>query len=322
LLGVTTMAEGKWIAGLTPDLPVAAAARLVLSTRFGVVRDYLPLAAEKPDDDIEYVHQLRVGTRRAGAAVRVFKTCLPRKLRAAVRESLRTIRQAAGDARDWDVFLLGLPVVRPLTTAAGKPAFDFLAGYAIGQRTAAQVQLRQVAETAGPLFAEQSAALVDQAHEPRGDNPPATFGELAASQFGELLQALTEAVAANPTDPAALHQLRILAKRVRYALEIFADCFPPVFKERVYLAVEEVQELLGGIQDATVGLTQLAALRDRIKTRVPGEWSRLRKGFEGLMQSLRAKIPAGRKAFQKWRNEWAGLVEGLKLELVTATVTT
>ena len=64
------MAEGKWINGLTPDMPVADAARVVLAARFEVVRQYLPLAAAKPYEDVEYVHQLRVGTRRAGAALR------------------------------------------------------------------------------------------------------------------------------------------------------------------------------------------------------------------------------------------------------------
>jgi CHAD domain-containing protein len=315
------MADGKWIPGLTPDLSVSEAARRVLTVRFAVVREYLPLAAQKPDEDREYVHQLRVGTRRAAAALRVFKPCLPRKLRATVRDSLRTLRRAAGEARDWDVFLTGLPQFKPLATPAGKPAFDFLAGYALGQRAAVQGQLVQAAETAGPHFAETGTALVHQVHEPRGDDPPARLGDLAAQQLGELLHALTTAAAANPTEPGPLHQLRILAKRVRYALEIFADCFPPVFKDTVYGAVEHVQELLGEVQDATVGLAQLAALRERVKAAISGEWPRLQRGFEGVMHSLRAKVPAGRKAFQKWRQQWAELMDGLKLELVTTTVT-
>ena len=64
------MADGKWIEGLTPEMAVAEAATVVLAARFEVVRRYLPLAAEKPYDDLEYVHQLRVGTRRAAAALR------------------------------------------------------------------------------------------------------------------------------------------------------------------------------------------------------------------------------------------------------------
>src|SRR5262245_13803737 len=126
------MADGKWVPGLTPSMSVTEAAQAVLAARFEVVRHFLPLAAEKPYEDPEYVHQLRVGTRRAGAALRVFRDCLPRKARKTVKLYLRAIRRAAGDARDWDVFLLSLPDAKPFAAANGKPALDYLIGYGMG----------------------------------------------------------------------------------------------------------------------------------------------------------------------------------------------
>lgn len=315
------MADGKWIEGLSPDMEVPVAAREVLVARFQVVRHFLPMAIEKSFENVEYVHQLRVSTRRAAAALRVFAKCLPRRHLKAARESLRLIRQAAGDARDWDVFLLGLPNAKSMSTAPGKPALDFLSGYAMGEREAAQLRLVDAANTALSKFTQESENLPDLVHAGKDDDFPSSFGDLAARHLGELLNSLTSAAETNPTTPPELHQLRILSKRVRYALEIFVDCFPPFFRESVYPAVERVQELLGEIQDATVGLARLARLRDHVKQTIPPEWTRLRKGFEGYMQSLRAKIPAGRKAFQKWRTEWLRLVEGLKMETVMATVT-
>jgi CHAD domain-containing protein len=314
------MADGKWVAGLAPDMLVEEAAKVVLAARFEVVRDYLPLAVEKPYEDPEYVHQLRVGTRRTGAALRVFGECLPRKHLREAKRSLRVIRRAAGDARDWDVFLLGLSAAKPLAGATGKPALDFLIGYAMGERSAAQVRLVTAAAACGPGFTEESAALLTGAHESRSEKPPVNFGELAAGQFGELLRAFDESVRANPTEPTALHQLRILGKRTRYALEIFADCFPPEFKDTVYPAIEKVQELLGDIQDAVVGRDRLTGLRTRLKATVPGEWTRLQKGIEGLIQAMRAKLVSGRKGFQTWRREWVKLVAKLKLDIVAATV--
>jgi CHAD domain-containing protein len=281
----------------------------------------LPLAVENAAEDAEYVHQLRVGTRRLGAALRVFADCLPRKAHKEARWSLRRIRRAAGDARDWDVFLLSLPEFKPLATVTSKPALDFLVGYAMGERTAAQVRLVDAAAAASAAITRASEDLPSMVHEPKGENRSTALGDLAANQLGKLLASLTTASEANPTNPTDLHQLRILAKRVRYALEIFADCFPPVFKDKVYPVVERVQELLGDVQDATVGLARLGDLRNRIKQAMPGEWNRLRKGFEGMMQSMRSKVPAGRKTFQKWRSEWAELVVGLKIEIAVANVT-
>jgi CHAD domain-containing protein len=317
------MADGKWIAGLTPGMPVADAARVALAARFAVVRHFLPLAAEKPHEDIEHVHQLRVGTRRATAALRVFADALPRKLLKATRRTLRRIRRAAGDARDWDVFIVSLPAAKALSTKAAQPALDFLLGYAFGQRDAAQARLADAACEAGPLFAEQSEELPARAHEPRPEEgaQPANFGELAAAQFGVLFREFTSDVEANPKEPAALHALRITGKRLRYALEIFADCFLPAMKEAIYPRVEAVQELLGDVQDAAVGAERLAQIRATVEAVAPKELARVRKGIDALAKTLRARVPAGRKAFATWRAEWLELVKGLKLEVALVSVT-
>lgn len=314
------MADGKWIEGLTPDMGVAEAGTAVLSARLEVVRYFLPLAAEKPYENPEYVHQLRVGTRRAGAALRVFADCIPRKHRRLVRRRLREIRRAAGDARDWDVFLLGLRGSRALSTDSGRPALDYLAGYAMGERAAAQVPLESAVAEAGPPFMEESAALPGLSHAPREKSAPANFGELATAQFSTLLATFNAAAAANPGDPAAMHRLRIGGKRLRYALEIFAGCFPLAFKDAVYPAVEQLQEILGAIQDSTVGAEYLAGLRDRTAKTLPREWPRFRKGFEAHLKALRAKLPAGRRAFQKWRKHWEKLVRDFQEEVGLATV--
>jgi CHAD domain-containing protein len=315
------MADGKWISGLTPEMPVAEAAKAVLGARFEVVRQFMPLVMEQPYNDPEYVHQLRVGTRRAGAALRVFGECLPRKQLRALKRHLRAIRQAAGDARDWDVFRLGLPSAKSLTSSTGKPALDFLLGYALGERSSAQARLSDALLESGAAFRELSLSVTAAAHEPQGDNPPGNFGVLAAIQFGDLLGRFDDAVRANPTEPTDLHALRILGKRARYALEIFASCFPPVFRDAVYPAVEKAQELLGEIQDAAVGRDRLTTLKERIKLTVPNEWTRLQKGIDGLIQSLRSKIPAGRKAFSSWQKEWSELIATVKIQAAATTTT-
>src|SRR5438445_799947 len=99
------MAEGKWIGGLTADMRLTDAAKRILSVRLRAVGEVLPRAVQEADCDPEYVHQLRVATRRADAALRIFSACLPRKTYKAARRRLRGLRQAAGAARDWDVFL-------------------------------------------------------------------------------------------------------------------------------------------------------------------------------------------------------------------------
>lgn len=313
------MADGKWITGLTPEMPVADAARRVLTERFAVVREFLPLAVNRAWEDAEFVHQLRVGTRRSGAALRVFGHAFPRKHLKATKVVLRTLRQAAGDARDWDVFLAALPETNALSQASAKPALDFLLGYAFGQRAAAQSHLLTAEASTGDEFRELSEALPGRAREPDGDNAPPNLGALAVHQLGSLLRELTTEAEANPTDPAELHALRITAKRLRYAIELFANCFPPLLRETVYPEVERVQELLGDVQDASVGLARLTDIQAKLGAVLPKHLTRVKKGLAALSAELSAKVPAGRQAFAKWRADWLQLIAGLKLELLAAT---
>jgi CHAD domain-containing protein len=299
------MADGKWVHGLTPATPAADAARVVLAARFEVIRHYLPLAAGRPDENPEYVHQLRVGTRRAGAALRAFADCLPRKRLKAAKAGLRGLRQAAGDARDGDVFLAGL--LRSRDRGAGddaRPAFDFLLGYALGERAAAQARLVRAAAEAGPHYLADTTLLPSLVRPPKGEGAPRTFGDLADDQLGRLFGAFAAAVAADPGSPDDLHRLRILGKRLRYALEIFAGCYGPPLREEVYPAVERLQEVLGEVQDAAVGAARLEGLRDRVRRAVPGEWERVGPGIEGLIREHRAAVGDGREAFRAWRADW------------------
>ncbi|MBY0514433.1 MAG: CHAD domain-containing protein [Gemmataceae bacterium] len=305
------MADGKWITGLSPGMPAAAAARAVLAARFRLVRYYLPLAVERPYADAEHVHQLRVGTRRAAAAVRVFRNWLPGKHRRPVEEYLRTVRRAAGDARDWDVFLAGL------AARHDSPAFDFLLGFATGERAAAQDRLVEAAREADT----EVAVHLNKVRAPDGTAEAHTLADLASEHLPRLVGEFTAAAEANPDTPAALHRLRILGKRLRYAIELFVCCYAAPLKDELYPAVEAAQELLGGLQDAAVGTTRLRRLRDQVRQAVPAEWPRLEPGVEAMLAELKEKVPAARAEFGAWREGWLRLAAGHPLDALRASTT-
>ena len=90
------MAEGKWIEGLTPGTPAVDAARTVLAARIGVVRHYFPLAVHGAGE-VENVHQLRVSSRRAAAALRLFRPLAAKKpFRRLRARRVRAARRAGG----------------------------------------------------------------------------------------------------------------------------------------------------------------------------------------------------------------------------------
>ena len=63
--------------------------------------------------------------------------------------------------------------------------------------------------------------------------------------------------AADLSDVANLHQMRISGKRVRYAMELLAGAFDDSFRTELYPIYAEVQELLGTINDHATAITML-----------------------------------------------------------------
>jgi CHAD domain-containing protein len=306
--------EGKWVTGISPSTNAEDAAKIVLSARLGMVKHYLPLAGTQAHEDIEYVHQLRVATRRSGAALRIFKPYLARKPLRHAKKSLRDVRQAAGAARDWDVFAEYLSTSKAFKAAGTEASLDFLTGYALGERAAAQVTLTATAEALQPKIDEVCEALPDSAGPPKEEESPRTFGELAVNHLTTLFDGFAVFIAAKPTTPDQLHQLRILAKRVRYAMEVFAECFTPPFREVLYPAVERVQGILGTVQDGNVGLTRIGGIRSRVKATRPETAKRVQKGLLAVERELRQSVRAKTREFEEWIEEWTKLTDEHTLE--------
>jgi CHAD domain-containing protein len=298
------MAEGKWISDLAAATPLVDAARRVLSIRLEVVRDWLGLALREPDKDPEHVHQLRVGTRRAGAALEIFAPCLPEKVYDAARRHLRRLRRAAGAARDWDVFLMALAEEKHKKKRQHRPALDFLSGYALGQRVTAQAGLMSASPDYPFAFERLVAETVAAVQKPRYEPGTRTLHELAGPLLLGLLRDFHRAASDDLKEYERLHRVRILGKRLRYAMEVFADCFSPAFREEVYPVVEEMQEILGRANDSYVAIQRLSALRAKIQAIMPGDWKRLRPGIEGLLKYHQQRLPEERECFHDWWQRW------------------
>jgi CHAD domain-containing protein len=94
---------GKWVEGTTPDDRTRDVAVGALRGRLGAVLHWLREAACHAEKDAEHVHQLRVWSRRATAALRLYGELLPRRRASWMGQQLKRVRRAANDARDCDV---------------------------------------------------------------------------------------------------------------------------------------------------------------------------------------------------------------------------
>ena len=140
---------------------------------------------------------------------------------------------------------------------------------------------------------------------PGADGPyPRTLLDLAAPMLAELTGALAKAAAGDLDDYAHLHQVRIVGKRLRYAMEIFAGCYGSHFRDELYPAVEDMQEILGLANDSHVASQRLQALRASIQAFRPQDWKRFKPGIEGLIRYHDKRLPQEREQFLEWWTQW------------------
>ncbi|MBI1830965.1 MAG: CHAD domain-containing protein [Planctomycetes bacterium] len=283
-------------------MPTSEAAGIVLMVRLDAVRERMPAAVFHADDDIEHVHRLRVSTRRASAALRLFADSLPVRLAKKMRRALRSLRRSAGAARDWDVFL---DMLRPRRAKAGDPArrgIDFLLGYAHGQRVLAQDHLQDAYADHAEDFTKCLHRIAEHTKSIAPAGP--TLGELAGPMLATLVRELESAARADLQPFEALHRVRILGKQLRYAMEIFASCYAGEFRNDYYPAIVEMQDILGAANDSFNVCQRLSALRTRLMRRQPKQWPHYQAGIEGLLHFHEKRLPVQRKKFEKWWRAW------------------
>jgi CHAD domain-containing protein len=311
------MADGKWITGLGPHTPVAAAARRVLEVRLAAVLGLLPLAGTRADEDPEHVHQLRVATRRARAAVDLFDDCLPGRLVKALRRRLRHIRRGAGQARDSDVLLASLAALpRPAGwEVLGVEAFR---GATLARRGQSLVQMTSFWERDRRKLGRQLARVVRRLRGHRGGEDGLTTAGLGRKAVLARLDELEWGASEPAAGFARLHQVRILGKQLRYAMEVFADCFPPPFRSELYPLVEEMQEILGQANDAHVALGWIASFRSDALAFARGSWPSWRPGCLALFREYRRRLNENRRAFEDFWRTWRAERTGDKLRHIVS----
>ena len=258
----------KWIDSIPTGARVSDAARVSLEARLATVAYWLPLAARQIDDDIEKVHQLRVATRRAIAALKLYRDWLPRDGSRWLAQRLQKIRRAAGAARDLDV--LAEWMRNELNGQSG----GILAMVA-DERAAAQPKIMAVADKCEQenRFRRRMYGLLTRVR-PRGKSQKTqdvSFHNWAETQLGQATENFFAALPNQNSDLSALHQFRIRGKQLRYTLELLASAFGPELRDEHYPVVQRLQEQLGRINDCVAADGRLRRWRRKIDSPIDQE---------------------------------------------------
>ena len=267
-----------------PQEPVSELARRIIGQRLSRVARLLPRAANQPEKDIEYVHDLRVGARRATAALQMFAPCLPPPTYKEMTSVLRRVRRAAGPARDLDV--IGERLSRLAVAGGTTPRLAIAIDRIRRRRQRAQAPLVKAYKRALKRSFKSKARDLPALVQWNGDGPEPDLRGWAGSALHPVLDRFVARSSVDLTDTKALHRMRIAEKGVRYSLEVLGEPLgQPV--DRVAPILHELQQRLGEINDHDTARTLLLRWRDRSKG------AGLREMFAYLA------------AFEKWGGSYA-----------------
>jgi CHAD domain-containing protein len=118
------MAKAWKIPYFNPDQQVSYCLRKILRTRFNEMYSY-----EKgtvAGKDIEYLHDMRVSSRRVQAAMKIFRSVFPKRKYRHVYMNLKTLIRALGEVRHYDVSIDQLSKYREELSEQDRKAFDLL----------------------------------------------------------------------------------------------------------------------------------------------------------------------------------------------------
>lgn len=290
---------------LDPALDVESALALALGHLTEVLLWHAPAA--ETGQTPEGVHQMRVAMRRMRSLLRVFRPACDGAALRGFDERLKDLAALLGPARDWDVFLDGLGA-EVAAAVPEDPRIAALLRLARERREAAYAALRPALKGAAlRRIAWEAVALIerrpwrDEAEERAAGRRAEPLDAFAASVLDKRWRRITEAGEAIADLPdAAFHALRIDAKRLRYAAELFAPLWGRKRARRFLARLAKVQEAFGLANDAVVARSLVASL-------TAGGGARL--AWAGGMAEGWA-LARARRARKKAATAWAQLIDG------------
>ena len=207
------------------------------------------------------IHQARVSIRRIRAALRAFKRVLPYDKRKAFNGEFRWFQLRLAPARDWHVFVSEtLPRIEASHPNAGAD-LERLRKLALAERRRATRDARELFKSRRytRLLLQFQRWLITLKH----DKPPLNR-EVSAFARDVLRRSrrdfLVDTRPLSRMTMEELHNLRKRGKKARYATEFFAGLWDEEAIRTTVETMQQIQDLLGEVNDASVARQVLAGV--------------------------------------------------------------
>lgn len=322
--------------------------------RFGSAR-LLPLldsfekeiGGVREDKDIEYIHRMRVASRRLRAALPLFEPCFPKKQYRLWATEIKKVTRALGEARDVDVqidFLrsYGKKLKRRGATTRGtarsaRSADAMLReiGKFVTRMAKKRVGLQKKVlgalsglEESG-VTGDMRGVLAGIAEERRRIRKSVYATGIPAVAADRIATGLDAFLIYEPylSDPDAIlehHAMRIAAKKLRYTMEVYGPLYRLGLGKSLR-RVKKVQEILGDIHDCDVWIDLLTGMivKQRSRSQIGVENQQDRHTLTGIRLFLHdrehRRLFLHRRLLQYWETlRRAGAWDELRTSVFTS----
>lgn len=249
----TAHLNSKGFPALKADMTAKQAIKLLHETLLAQMMSQVEGATK--DIDIEFLHDLRVASRRARSLLQTVKSVLSEDVNAYGLERYRWIGQETTTLRDLDVYLHDYPALEKTLSPEMRVALEPFRTLLIAERKRALRHVKSLlASRAFAQFTSGWAKQLSSKDSYAGIHADKTIGAIAAKAILKRYQRICDDGNAITDDSPAedLHDLRKQGKKLRYLLEFFASLYPnDQIKPRI-VSLKKLQDLLGTFQDCSV----------------------------------------------------------------------
>jgi len=265
--------------------------------------------------NIEDIHDLRVSSRRIRTVLETFSEYLPNKKIKSWEKDIRAITKSFGSVRDLDV---QIDLINDIYESIGdnkiRSGLRRIRLRLKQKRQQKQADTKKITEgildsaSIVEMNTWAEAALENSASELFFSSELYRLGyKQIQTRLDEFL--FYEVYIFDPDRVEELHQMRINAKQLRYALEVFSD----LYKQETDFALDiarQAQEYLGNIHDSDVWIDFLTEFMNKEMKRIKdfygytGPYNRIKPGIEYLIKNRKRERNRLYQAFLKDWKDW------------------
>jgi len=224
------------------------------------------------NSDVEYVHRMRVASRRIRAALPLFRLCFPKRDFKQWRSEIKKVTRLLADARDLDVQIAFVEqYMGKLEPGTEKTGIVLLLKHQRDQRKSVQLSIvngleKLITEVLGDVRGFCDQTVKQQA------NTTINVQQVQEKAHWQISFRLDNFLTMEKyvyleDEILRHHQMRILAKKLRYTMEHFAPLYPDKLAQEIE-TIKAFQDVLGEMHDCDVWIDYLPKFMEETKAKI------------------------------------------------------